>query len=243
MTLNPIERKGKVIKVYPSSFVDVFSSRFEWKIGFRCEKFQKLGVIWRQNVNFSEKMGALGDSTQFCEQIWGLWWDCKKIWSLWAKAMLKLGVLTALHMYHLRIRSAPSRGTTRKADVRLLTTPLRPPWPPMHPRAICRGPMIQKVVLSIVWPKICFYKPRYCIIDAPEPTLNPWRSLVAASTTSAWSTRHWLKGRQGCRFLCCPINYRSSPSFELALEAIEVVEVSRDVLFDLEFIEHCALNT
>ena len=49
------------------------SSRFEGKIGFRCEKFQKLGVIWRQNVNFSEKMGALGDSTQFCEKIWGLW--------------------------------------------------------------------------------------------------------------------------------------------------------------------------
>ena len=30
---------------------------FEGKIGFRCEKFQKLGVIWRQNVNFPAKWG------------------------------------------------------------------------------------------------------------------------------------------------------------------------------------------
>ncbi len=49
------------------------------KIAFRYEKFQKSGFIWRQNFNFSEKMGALGDSTQFCEKnIWGLGRDYKK---------------------------------------------------------------------------------------------------------------------------------------------------------------------
>ncbi len=33
------------------------SSRFEGNIGFRHGKFQKLGVIWRQNVSLSEIMG------------------------------------------------------------------------------------------------------------------------------------------------------------------------------------------
>ena len=71
-----------------------------------CPKFcdlHKLGVIWRQNFNLSEKMGPLGDSTQFCEKQYGIFgWDCKNIWGLWMRAMLKMGVLTAFQTYHLR---------------------------------------------------------------------------------------------------------------------------------------------
>ncbi len=56
---------------------------------------------------FSEKMVslALGDSTQFCEKkiVFGL--DN----GLWLRTMVKMGVLTALHTYHLRNGSAPSR--------------------------------------------------------------------------------------------------------------------------------------
>ena len=48
------------------------SSRLEGKIGFCCENFQKLGVIWRQNVNFSEKWGLWLTAHNF-EKNMGLW--------------------------------------------------------------------------------------------------------------------------------------------------------------------------
>ncbi len=36
------------------------------KIGFRFEKFQKMGVIWRQNFKFSEKLGLWVTAYNFC---------------------------------------------------------------------------------------------------------------------------------------------------------------------------------
>ncbi len=41
-------------------------------MGFCCEKFQKLGIIWHQNDNFHEKMRAIGDRTQFCVNMGSL---------------------------------------------------------------------------------------------------------------------------------------------------------------------------
>ena len=42
------------------------------------------------------KIGAFGDSTQFCDKNFTSGEIVKK-WSLWARAMLKIGVITTLH--------------------------------------------------------------------------------------------------------------------------------------------------
>ena len=71
-------RAGQNEPKFPRSF-GANSSRFEGKIGFCCEKFQKLGIIWRQNVNFfSEKMPGLWVTEKILLKNMGSLGDCKK---------------------------------------------------------------------------------------------------------------------------------------------------------------------
>ncbi len=69
------------------------SSRFEGKIGFRREKFQKLDVIWRQMSLFLKKWVLWVTAHNFVKRI-RLWViDYKNIWGLWLRTMVRMGVL------------------------------------------------------------------------------------------------------------------------------------------------------
>ena len=65
---------------------------------FIAKNFKNWVSFWCQNVSFTEKMGALSDSTQFCQKNMGSLGEiANDLWGLWVRAMLKMGFLTAFH--------------------------------------------------------------------------------------------------------------------------------------------------
>ena len=69
---------------------------------FGTFRWKKLGIIWGQNIR-----GLWVTVHNFVKKYQGSLGEIVKNMGLWVRAMLKMGVLTALHTYHLRYAPPP----------------------------------------------------------------------------------------------------------------------------------------
>ena len=73
--------------------------KFKEKIGFRFEKKIKNWASFGVKISiFLKKWGLWMTAHNFCGKIWGLWVRLEKYMGLLVRTMLKIGVLTALHV-------------------------------------------------------------------------------------------------------------------------------------------------